>query len=294
MRWFRLHSANWLTVNAHLVILIGAGQADSPAAWPYALCAMSLTSFVAWIGNYRRLRQIADTPASKIASAAQGYVELSGRAEQPGGLPIVSQLSGLPCVWYHYEIYEKGSKDEWVLKIKEDSEDPFVVRDATGQCIIDPEDAEVITSHDRTWTEGSLRYTERLLLPRDMVYALGEFTTLSGNESALDLDADVGELLAEWKKNQPELLRRFDLDKSGTIDLREWELARRQARREVEAQHREIRTRDGTHVLRKPRDGRLFLISNYLPEKLRNMYLLWSWVHVSIFLGTSGGAFALL
>jgi hypothetical protein len=294
MRWFRLHSANWLTVNAHLVILIGAGRADSPAAWPYALCAMSLTSFVAWIGNYRRLRQIADTPASKIASAAQGYVELSGRAEQPGGLPIVSQLSGLPCVWYHYEIYEKGSKDEWVLKIKEDSEDPFVVRDATGQCIIDPEDAEVITSHDRTWTEGSLRYTERLLLPRDMVYALGEFTTLSGNESALDLDADVGELLAEWKKNQPELLRRFDLDKSGTIDLREWELARRQARREVEAQHREIRTRDGTHVLRKPRDGRLFLISNYLPEKLRNMYLLWSWVHVSIFLGTSGGAFALL
>ena len=128
-------------------------------------------------------------------------------------------------------------------------------------------------------------------MPRDPVYALGEFATIGGADGALDLDADVGALLAEWKKNQPELLKRFDIDNSGSIDLREWELARRQARREVEAQHREIRMQDGTHVLRKPFDNRLFLISNYLPEKLRKIYLIWSWVYFLTLV--SAGVFAL-
>lgn len=295
--WFRAQSANWLTGGAHLCIMVFTVNAGEPAVWPYALSAMSLVSFAAWVGNYRRLRQIADTPPSKIASAAQGYVELFGRAEEPGGTPIVSKLTGLQCVWFHYEIYEKTrSKDgyDWSLKEEGDSDDPFVIRDATGQCIIDPEDAEVVTSRKNTWIEGDYRCTEWLVLPRDKIYALGEFATIGGADGALDLNADVSALLAEWKKNQPGLLKRFDLDKSGSIDLREWELARRQARREVEAQHREIRTRDGTHVLRRPSDGRLFLISNYLPEKLRNMYLLWSWAHVVIFIGAGGTAFAII
>jgi hypothetical protein len=291
--WFRIQSANWLTGGAHLGIIGIAGQADSPAVWPYALGAIALVSFAAWVGNYRRLRQIADTPPSKIASAAQGYVELSGRAEEPGGTPILSKLTGLECVWYHYEIYEKGPKNEWSLKESDDSDDPFVIRDATGQCIIDPEGAEVVTSRKKTWTEGDNRYTEWLVLPRDQVYALGEFVTISGADGDLDLNGDVSAMLAEWKKDQPDLLRRFDLDNSGTLDLKEWDLARRQARREVEAQHRELRMRGGTNVLRKPADGKLFLVSNYLPDKLRNIYLLWSWVHTGIFVAAGGFAVAL-
>jgi hypothetical protein len=51
---------------------------------------------------------------------------------------------------------------------------------------------------------------------------------------------------------------------------------------------------DGTHVLRCPADGRLFLLSNYLPDKLRQTYLIWGWVHIVIFIGAGGGAVALL
>ena len=287
---FGFHSANWLAGGIPFVILAVASGGNSPALWPYALASMSLVSFAAWIGNYHRLRQIADTPVSNIASAAQGYVEIAGRAEEPGGVPIRSGVTGLPCVWCHYEIYEKSGRDEQLLEA-EDSADPFLLTDATGQCVIDPEDGEVITSRKRAWTEGNRRYVEWLLLPQDPIYAIGEFTTVGGADGALELYADVGALLAEWKKNQPELLKRFDLNRDGKIDLREWELARRQARREVEAQQRNIGV--GTNLLRKPADGRLFLISNYLPGKLRNIYLAWAWLHMVLFIAASAGAFAL-
>ena len=290
----RLHSANWLTGGIHVFIVAAAAQAESMAVWPYALGAMSIVSFAAWVGNYRRLRHVADTPLSNIATAAQGYVEISGRAEMPGGTPFVAKLSLVPCVWFQYEVYEKSSDDKWSLQDSGISDEPFIVKDGTGQCVIDPENAEVLCSRKETWTRGSYRYTEWLLLPRDLVYALGNFVTVGGANSELNLDADVGSMLATWKKNQPELLKRFDLNQDGKLDLKEWELARRQALREVEVQHREIRMQDATHVLHAPADGRLFLISNYLPAKLRLNYLLWAWTHAVVFIGAGAATFALL
>ena len=291
--WLRIHTANWLSGGLHLLIVGVAAQAASASIWPYALGAMSLVSFAAWIGNYRRLRRIDDTPLSNIETAAQGYVEIAGRAEQPGGDPLASKLTNLPCVWYQYEVYEKKSNDEWSLQDAGVSDAPFVVRDATGQCVVDPEGAEVVCSRKQTWTSGNYRYSERLLLPRERIYALGDFATVGGPDSDLNTDGDVSALLAEWKKRRPALLKRFDLNQDGTLDLREWELARRQARREVEQQHRDIRMRAGTHMLRMPADGRLFLISNYLPGKLRLTYLLWAWAHTAIFIGAGAGAWAL-
>lgn len=292
--WFRIHSANWLTGGLHVVILAVAAHAKSLVVWQYSLAAMALLSFAAWIGNYRRLRQIEDTPTSNIATAAQGYVEITGRAQEPGGTPIVSRLTSLPCVWYRYEVYQKTSDNKWRLEDYGASEDPFVVKDATGQCVVDPEGAEVICARKETWVRDDRRYVEWLLLPQALVYALGEFATIGGAASVLDTDVDVGALLAEWKKNQPELLRRFDLNQDGSLDLKEWELARHQAKREVEAQHRDIRMSPGTNVLRKPADGRLFLISDYLPQKLERTFLLWGWAHLAIFLTAAGIAVVLL
>ncbi len=45
--------------------------------------------------------------------------------------------------------------------------------------------------------------------------------------------------------------------------------------------------------MRKLADGRLFLLSNHLPEKLILRYQLWSWAHIVIFLGAGGLSFAL-
>jgi hypothetical protein len=103
----------------------------------------------------------------------------------------------------------------------------------------------------------------------------------------------VSALLAEWKKSQPELLQRFDLDRSGTIDLKEWELARRQAVREVEMRHHEIRSRPGINILRVPADERVFLLSNVTPAALRLRFLRWAWAHAVTFIVAGGACFAL-
>jgi hypothetical protein len=69
--------------------------------------------------------------------------------------------------------------------------------------------------------------------------------------------------------------------------LKEWELARLQARRDVRARQSEMQSRsvEGVHILRKPGDGRLFLLANELPDRIGSRYRFWSWVHLVIFVG---------
>jgi hypothetical protein len=289
----RLHQPGWLSGAIHFVIVVLAIQAESVEVWPYALSAMSVVSFFAWAANYRRYRQIHDLPTSKVASAAQGFVELFGRAEMLPGLPVVSKLSRSPCCWYSFEIEEKGSDDKWKTVDSGRSSGQFLLVDDTGQCVVFPEGAEVLTNCQEQWEQGSYRYSEWLLLERTALYALGEFSTTSAAAvAARDERADVGTLLAEWKKNPRRLQERFDLDRDGSINVKEWELARLQARREVRKQHAESQSRavEGVHRLRKPGDGRLFLLANEMPDKLGARYRFWSWAHLAIFIGAGSAA----
>jgi hypothetical protein len=292
-----LHQPGWLSGIIHLVILGIAIQAESTELWPYALLAMSGVSFVAWIANYRRYRHIHDVPTSRVASAAQGYVELFGRTELLPGEPILSKLSRTPCCWYTYRVEEKGANNKWQTVDSGSSVEQFLLVDDTGQCVISPEGAEVLT-HDRMhWEEFDRRHTEWLLRPKSVIYAIGEFsTTTAAAVAAGDERADIGALLAQWKADQRLLHERFDLDRDGRISMKEWELARLQARREVRALHAEVRSRstEGVHILRKPADGRLFLLANELPEKIGARYRNWSVAHFLVFLGAgSAGLFML-
>ena len=287
-KFSRVHQPGWLSGSFHFVIIVFAFQTEGTEAWPYALLAMSVVSFCAWVANYRRYRQISDLPTSKVASAAQGYVEMFGRSDLLPGTPVTSQLSSSVCCWYSYQIEEKDSNDKWSTVDSGSSIAHFLLIDDTGQCVISPDGAEVLTQDEKSWESGDRRYTEWLLLPRGALYAIGEFSTSSAVAvSAGDERADMGALLAEWKANQKSLLERFDLDKDGKIDVKEWELARLQARREVRKQHSGIQSRsvEGTPILRKPQDGRLFLLANDMPDKLGTRYRIWSWVHLVIFIG---------
>jgi hypothetical protein len=140
---------NWLSGGLHFIILAIAANADTPAVWPYALAAMALVSLAAWIGNYRRLRHISDTPTSRVASAAQGYVELIGRADHLPGCRLLSKLTELPCNWYRYDISKKGSDNKWSHVESGESTDPFLIKDETGLCVIDPEGAEIVSSRKK-------------------------------------------------------------------------------------------------------------------------------------------------
>ena len=228
-----------------------------------------------------------------MASAAQGYVELFGRSVPIADSPIMAPLSGLPCCWYSYTVERKGSDDKWTHEDSGESIAHFLLVDDTGEAVISPDGAEVCYARSSTWTQGNRRYTEELLLPQGHLYALGEFSTGGGADLLLEENRDVSHLLADWKKDQATLLNRFDTDKSGTLDLKEWEQARLEAQREVRKQHSEVRAADGIHLVRKPADGRVFILAAEIPEKIGRRYALWSWAHL-VFLFSAGMASLLL
>jgi hypothetical protein len=244
------------------------------------------------MANYRRFRQVHDLATSKVASAAQGYVELFGRSVPIADSPIHAPLSKVPCCWYSYCIEHRTSDNKWKQEDSGESVAHFLLVDDTGQCVISPDGAEIMDARYRSWTEGARRFTEELLLPGEPLYAIGEFRTMS---TVLDQDenSDVGALLGDWKKDQPSLLARFDHDRSGALDLKEWEQARLEARREIRKQHTEVRTGDGMHIMRKPTDGRVFILAAEIPERIGRRFAWWSWVHLAFFFAAGIGSYYL-
>jgi hypothetical protein len=272
-----------ITSVAHIFLLFIGFKIGTPAGWAFSFGAISLISFCAWIASYRRQRFVSDMATSRVASAAQGYAELYGRAEIIPGDLILTKFMQLPCVWYRY-IVEERSGDDWKYVDSGCSEGTFAVVDNTGECIIDPDGAEVLTTHKQTWRDKEYRYTEWVLLPKEPLYVIGQFTSIGGSSVELNFQKDLNHVLSEWKKNKKELLERFDLNKDGQIDMKEWMLARQEAKRVVEREHQEIRARDSFHIMRQPEDGRLYLLSNLSPEQIAGKYRFWTYIHITIFL----------
>ncbi|MFZ2524598.1 MAG: hypothetical protein WAW87_04715 [Candidatus Ferrigenium altingense] len=280
--------AELITSGAQLLLLFIGVKLESREAWLGCLSVMAIISFAAWLSALKRLRAIRGTPTSKVASAAQGYVELIGRGKPFGEMPLISKCRQLPCLWYRYKIEQRGSKDKWKTVDSGESSDSFLLRDDTGDCVVDPEHAEIVTKHRDQWQEGDYRYTEWKLINSDNLYVIGEFRTRNG---AVEFGsrAELNALLAEWKQDKPALHARFDLNNDGELDMNEWMLARQAAKREVAKKQRAAHAQPDIHLIDRPRDGKLFLISNLTPEKLSRRYLLWSWAHVVIFFGALSG-----
>lgn len=243
------------------------------------LAGCSVLLFAFW-RNRRRYSAIDDTPTSRIASAAQGYAELLGRGRQMCGQSVLSPLTHLPCLWYRYTAseYVRGHKGERVLRERErgESEANFLLVDDSGQCVIDPVGAEMHTSRRQRWTQGDWVYEEWLLLAEDRLYALGQFSSVRPTDATRSLRDDLHQTLNEWKANRSELLRRFDTNGDGELDMDEWQRVRQAAEQQVREQHRSEDRQDGYHLLRRPADGRPFIIANQDPQKLSRRLRLWA------------------
>lgn len=305
---------------------------------PAKIFFFSLTAilgFFAWIALYRHYRLLHDLPTSRIASAAQGYVELVGCAQALPGRPLLSPVSRQPCCWYRFSVHRQRESDPARMDLVErgSSTEPLLLVDETGICAILPEDVgNVFTDHDRIWREGEYCYSESMLLPGEVLYAAGELTTVSVATAApaLKLDHDnvkalldgrrkdrerkrdvermagehtaVGVLIARWKTDRKRLHEHFDLDRDGAIDMKEWEQARTAARREVRrrpsppVERREAAnpTVEGIPMLRKPRDGRPFLLARGVPEQLGNRARFGAWLFFFVFLYDAAGLLLLL
>ncbi len=266
-------------------------------------------AFKAWAKN----RTVEDTPTSRVRSAAQGYIEITGR-----GLPPDSSnrapLTGTPCAWWRYKIEERrrtGRSGSWSTIQSDTSVTPFLLDDGTGRCLIDPRGAEVFPGATDVWYGDSewpqvhipngtgvfgwlvdhmvtdrYRYTEHRLQADERVYAIGAFRSLGG-ASVEDPETAVAELLHAWKKDPAALLTRFDTNHDGTLSAAEWEQARAAARREV-LEHRAAETRPPSmNVLSDPGDGRSFLLAACDAETLARRFRYRALAGIGAFVGSS-------
>lgn len=157
-------------------------------------------------------RRLEDTPTSKIRSAAQSYIELTGLGHSLPINPILGRLTQQPCAWYRYRIEtiayrhtNNGTQRYWQLVDQGISEGPFLLQDDTGECVVLPEGAQIIPTGTTQWKGHSLkaspppktfwgwlftssfgrfRYTEERLELETPLFATGRFHTLR-KDSAL-------------------------------------------------------------------------------------------------------------
>jgi hypothetical protein len=252
---------------------------------PIAASLGAICSFWYACKSWRENRLVADMPAARVRSAAQGYVELTGHGVALPNKPITAPLTGKLCTWWRYSIVDTRSRYRSEVD-SGTSEAPFLLDDGTGRCLIDPRGAEVFSMSKDVWCGGTewpevrlpdgvgflgkltdllfsggrYRYTEFRLQPNETVCAVGAFRSLGGT-GVEDPEDAVAALLHDWKQDQGSLLERFDRNHDGVLDAGEWDLARAAARKQV-GQHMVADSHAAEFpVLSKPADGRAFLLS---------------------------------
>jgi hypothetical protein len=205
--------------------------------------------------NGMKVRSLSSgTATSKVASAAKGFVELSGIARAFNSEVLRDPITHKPCVWYHFETEERkrwGKNSDWRVINSATSARPFVLDDGTALCAIMTVQATIDRRKPEVIKKSStLRHRVWRICAGDPLYALGHIERLAPGE----LDAEpsaattgkpeaqtsydrakrvneiTGELLRSWKTNRQQLIARFDADGSGTIDWHEWEKAQAEAR----------------------------------------------------------------
>ena len=240
-------------------------------------------------------RMLEDTPTSRIRSAAQGYVELVGRGRALAGAKNLAPLTQRPCIWWRFRVQRRtgsssrgGQRAKWQTLQSGRSEQPFLLDDGTGECIVQPAGAEVLTAETTTWYgdtpwpttapgrrssigEPEYRYYEERIYEHEQVHVLGQFRTHTGTAHE-NREADVTALLAEWKQDQAALTERFDADGDGRVSLEEWERAREEARQAVTQRRLDQPVPPPLHVLGRPDSRQLFLIAAYPERELARRY----------------------
>lgn len=201
-------------------------------ATAFALLAAGL-AFFSWMSCHRRARAIADTPTSRIASAAQGHVELVGTLRPLPGRDLRAPLSGAPCLWYRFR-EERYNGSRWDLAREGESDAPFLIEDGSGACLVRPQGAEMTGLEAQTWyndargdsgwrklSRDDRRRTEWLLIEDEEAHVVGHFATRresppgAGETHVIEKPAD----------GRPFLLRRGEAgETAGSAGYRRWAL----------------------------------------------------------------------
>jgi len=177
---------------------------------------LAMTGICVYAGIHARQRAalVKAVMTSQIRTAKPGYVEFSGKVEAVDQRTLTAPLTKSPCCWYHVRVekYEKRGSNksaEWSTLRDESSYAPFLVRDATGVCAVDPHGAEVTPTDKSLWygateepedrdpprvgpmesakgwveisggTNSKYRYSEERIYEGDRLFVLGMFSKSS-------------------------------------------------------------------------------------------------------------------
>lgn len=246
------------------------------------LLGLMVLAIFAFAFNLWRYLEIAKAPVSTIAAAAQGYIELNGIASMDP--PLKSPLHNVPCVWYRAWVYARDHKELWRLASYMQSDAVFQLEDETGACTVNPHGAEVVHVLKKTSNHHNHRYVEEYLPANKPLYLIGHLDTRHHFNNAKTVNKEMGQLISEWKTNTTKLLFRFDLDRNGEIDMKEWEKARSQAREDVERKQMN-QAHTGDFEIAAPGNGQLYLLSGMSPDFLRMSYRCWVITHLAVLIG---------
>lgn len=275
-----------------------------------------------------RARTIEDTPTAKVRSAQQGYVELTGEAHLKGIKSIQAPLTGSDCCWFRYKIEKRGHKN-WRTIEHETSSHLFLLRDESGDCLIDPKGA-VVTPRDRSvwyghsrtplggrparspivtsplgqWSKwlttdvgfgGRYRYTEERIYAGDPLYAIGWFKSLDEIDHRRSRSELTRGLLRRWKRDQKTLLAEYDRNRDGRIDPNEWERVRQAAAQQARQEHNRQLQDQIIHTLSAPGSRRQPYLLSTLPEySLVKRARIWAGGCLLLFFLTGGAAVVML
>ena len=278
-----------------------------------ALCLAGTAACGFWYGlrSLAKCRAVQNTPLARIRSAAQGYTELTGRGSAPPHTVIRGPLTGKPCIWWHYEIHRGAGHGDGAAVDQQTSETPFLLDDATGQCLVDPCGAEVVhhvreewrgstpwpdyrlpptggvlgALYDSLMSRGRYRYIECRLETGLPLYALGQFRT-SGGVSLDDPEDGIAQQLHEWKEDQAALLDRFDRNRDGRLDGEDWEAVRAAARAAVLQKRKAREQAPAIPTLVAPDDDRAYLLSGADPAALLRRFRWRAAGGIALFIGS--------
>ena len=283
-RWTS-HYVNLYTCGAYLGLLIAGlffNAILTPAIVQQTMWLTVFLSLFAFAFNLWRYLAIAKAPVSSIASAAQGYVELSGIATMAP--PISTPRHGEPCVWFRSWTFARDHKNLWRLIDYSQSKQVFQLEDDSGVCTVNPQGAEVVHLLKRTSYQHNHRYVEEYLPINQPLYLIGHLDTRHHFTCEKTIKKHMGHLISDWKANPTKMLFRFDLDRNGEIDQEEWEKARAEARSEVTLEMMN-QAHTGDFEIAAPTNGQLYLLSGMSPDFLRNSYRCWVITHLAVLIG---------
>lgn len=257
------------------------------------LVACSALGFFIWWHALRVRAAIRDIPTAKLGSAAQGYVELYGKARRldsrfstvrPHYLwQRITHSRSLP--WFVYRLFPFNL---FFTPVAVDvTRAPFGFSDGSIEAVVLPEGAEVICRNRHYEYKGGSRVLTESIHSAEPIYLLGYLRSL---DATLDVAAEAERVAADLRMNAAERAR-FDLDRDGRLSVSELLKLHEHAKQVVKNRQLAEQGQPQTHVICKPPDGRQYVISTLPVEQIANRYLVYA--ILGVILGISGLAAAL-